>query len=188
MVEPLLLIDISNPNILCKGKSDRNGLIQQIVTYVRDGKTITRKQWVRSEFAEHAKQNEEEKKKALIRKMERDRKKHEKDIQISKEEQEKRDNAERLRIERERLQDRQDNAMSEEEKEIIRHKKKLSKLSKEEQEKREKNARKLKRDEESRNSSNKDSKSRFGQEEKTRADSRQQSNEMLQRYKENATL
>jgi len=58
-----------------KGKSDRNGLVQQILTYVRDGRTITRKQWVRSEFADHAKKNEEEKKDVLLREQERERRK-----------------------------------------------------------------------------------------------------------------
>ena len=46
---------------LQKGRSDRNGLLPQRITYVREGRTITRKQWVRSEFADHAKKNEEEK-------------------------------------------------------------------------------------------------------------------------------
>ncbi|AID50450.1 hypothetical protein [Bacillus phage CP-51] len=55
-----------------KGKSDRNGLVQQILTYVRDGRTVTRKQWVRSEFADHAKKNEEEKKDTLLREKQRE--------------------------------------------------------------------------------------------------------------------
>lgn len=50
---------------ISKSKSNRDGLIQQIITYVRDGRTITRKQWVRSTFAEHAKKNEEQKRKQL---------------------------------------------------------------------------------------------------------------------------
>lgn len=54
-----------------KGKSNRDGLIQQVITYVRDGRTITRKQWVRSEFADHAKKNEEEKKEDMIKEKER---------------------------------------------------------------------------------------------------------------------
>lgn len=55
--EVLLVIDIT------KGKSDRSGLIQQVVTYVKDGRTVTRKQWVRSGFADHAKLANEQKKK-----------------------------------------------------------------------------------------------------------------------------
>lgn len=53
----LLVIDIE------KGKSDRSGLIQQVVTYIKDGRTVTRKQWVRSGFADHAKLASEQKKK-----------------------------------------------------------------------------------------------------------------------------
>uniref|UniRef100_A0AAU8BD51 Uncharacterized protein n=1 Tax=Bacillus phage Adastra TaxID=3143958 RepID=A0AAU8BD51_9CAUD len=53
----LLVVDLS------KGKSDRSGLIQQVVTYVKDGRTVTRKQWVRSGFADHAKLANEQKKK-----------------------------------------------------------------------------------------------------------------------------
>lgn len=45
-----------------KSKDTRNGLTQEVVTYVRDGHTVTRKQWVRNNFAEHAKQAEEHKK------------------------------------------------------------------------------------------------------------------------------
>jgi hypothetical protein len=64
--QPLLTIDLE------KGKSDRDGLIQQIVTYVRDGHTVTRKQWVRSTFADHAKKNEEEKKQTMLNEKERE--------------------------------------------------------------------------------------------------------------------
>lgn len=63
---------------LSKAKSDRDGLIQQVVTYVRDGRTVTRKQWVRSEFAEHAKKSEEQKRQAEAnaKKRENDKQKH----------------------------------------------------------------------------------------------------------------
>lgn len=84
--EPLLLIseDLSifqksmESTDLRKAKSDRDGLIQQIVTYVRDGRTVTRKQWVRSEFAEHAKKSEEQKRQSELneKKRERDKDKH----------------------------------------------------------------------------------------------------------------
>lgn len=57
---------------LKKGKGNRDGLVQQIVTYIKDGKTVTRKQWVRSEFADHARKNEEEKKKTLLEEQERE--------------------------------------------------------------------------------------------------------------------
>ena len=49
-----------------KGKGNRDGLVQQIITYVRVGRTVTRKQWVRSEFAEHAKKNEESKRRTEL--------------------------------------------------------------------------------------------------------------------------
>jgi len=72
-MEDLLLLVTTNPGLdLIKGKGNRDGLIQQIVTYVRDGRTVTRKQWVRSEFADHAKKNEEEKKKTLLEEQERE--------------------------------------------------------------------------------------------------------------------
>jgi len=72
--EPLLTIDLE------KGKSDRDGLIQQIVTYVRDGHTVTRKQWVRSTFADHAKKNEEEKKQVEFNQKERESRARQKKI------------------------------------------------------------------------------------------------------------
>jgi len=80
--EPELLIDI------VKGKGNRDGLIQQIVTYVRDGHTVTRKQWVRSEFADHAKKDEEEKKEVMLREKKREEHKRERKL---KEEQDKQD-------------------------------------------------------------------------------------------------
>jgi hypothetical protein len=66
---------------LKKSKSNRDGLIQQIVTYVRDGHTITRKQWVRSTFADHAKKNEEEKKKGLLEEKQKEDAKHTKVVE-----------------------------------------------------------------------------------------------------------
>lgn len=83
-MEPLLLISED----LLKGKGNRDGLIQQIVTYVRDGRTITRKQWVRSEFADHAKKDEEEKKDVILREQEREQKKRSKDLKDQQEKQE----------------------------------------------------------------------------------------------------
>lgn len=66
---------------LSKSKSDRDGLIQQIVTYVRDGRTVTRKQWVRSEFAEHAKKSEEQKREAELKKEQREKDKQKHNLQ-----------------------------------------------------------------------------------------------------------
>ncbi|MDP4224891.1 MAG: hypothetical protein Q8910_00780 [Bacteroidota bacterium] len=76
--EPLLYVDLSKDKILSKS-NNRQGLVQQIVTYVRDGRTITRKQWVRSEFEKHAKKDEEEKRETLLNEQERARKKRTKD-------------------------------------------------------------------------------------------------------------
>lgn len=85
--EPLLLLLTLNSGMdIQKGKGNRDGLIQQIVTYVRDGHTVTRRQWVRSEFADHAKKDEEEKKDVEVREEKRDIKKRDKNL---KEEQEK---------------------------------------------------------------------------------------------------
>lgn len=78
MDEDLLLVISSKLNDIQKGKGNRDGLIQQIVTYVRDGRTVTRKQWVRSEFADHAKKNEEEKKKTLLEQQEKQDKQRQK--------------------------------------------------------------------------------------------------------------
>ena len=69
-MDELLVIHLDEP--LQKGKGNRDGLVQQIITYVKDGRTVTRKQWVRSEFADHAKKNEEEKKKTLLKEQERE--------------------------------------------------------------------------------------------------------------------
>ncbi len=44
MDKDILLVVMLNHS--AKGKSDRSGLIQQVVTYVKDGRTVTRKQWV----------------------------------------------------------------------------------------------------------------------------------------------
>lgn len=64
------LNDVDEP--LVKGKGNRDGLVQQIITYVKDGRTVTRKQWVRSEFADHARKNAEERKKTLLREEDRE--------------------------------------------------------------------------------------------------------------------
>lgn len=72
--EDLLKVQKSIENTdLIKGRESREGLIQQIVTYVRDGRTVTRKQWVRSEFAEHAKKNEEQKRLAELKRKDKDK-------------------------------------------------------------------------------------------------------------------
>jgi hypothetical protein len=107
-MEPLLLISEKLRMIqkgeldmdLQKGKGNRDGLIQQIVTYVRDGHTITRKQWVRSEFADHAKKNEEEKKDTLLKEQERKENKRKKDLHDENEKQITQDKRARKRVEK----------------------------------------------------------------------------------------
>ena len=77
-----------------KGRPNRQGLVQQIVTYTRDGKTVTRMQWVRSEFEKHSKKDEEEKKEALLNERLRERKKNESDRKKAQMEQMDRDSRE----------------------------------------------------------------------------------------------
>lgn len=96
--EPLLLLSDKLFD-LQKGKGNRDGLIQQIVTYVRDGRTVTRKQWVRSEFADHAKKDEEEKKDVEVHKQERQRKQREKNL---KDGQDKQINADKRALKKEK--------------------------------------------------------------------------------------
>lgn len=78
--EPLLLI-----SDLIKGMGNRDGLVQQVITYVRDGKTVVRKQWVRSEFAEHAKNNEKNRKKKLVQDENKEEKKHKTKLELAAE-------------------------------------------------------------------------------------------------------
>ena len=106
-MEPLLLISdklkaIQDNSDLSKGKGNRDGLIQQVVTYVRDGHTITRKQWVRSEFADHAKKNEEEKKKTLLNEEEREENKRRNDIADQNAKAETQDKRAKRRVEKQK--------------------------------------------------------------------------------------
>ena len=86
MGEPILLL---SPKLgdMQKSRTSRDGLIQQIVTYVRDGRTVTRKQWVRSEFADHAKKDQEERRKQLLKEEKENKKNREKEIASQKEKQ-----------------------------------------------------------------------------------------------------
>jgi len=74
-----LLFLIPLDDFIFKAGGGRGGLIQSIVTYVRNGHTITRKQWVRSEFEKHAKKDEEEKRETILRMKEREKDKKKKD-------------------------------------------------------------------------------------------------------------
>jgi len=75
-----LLFLIPLDDFIFKAGGGRGGLIQSIVTYVRNGHTITRKQWVRSEFEKHAKKDEEEKRETILRMKEREKNKKKKDL------------------------------------------------------------------------------------------------------------
>lgn len=94
----LLLIDLN------KSKGKRQGLIQTVITYVRNGKTVTRKQWVRSEYAQHAKKNEEEKKEAMIRKQEREEEKKKKELEELQESDTSQDDKERRKMEKRQME------------------------------------------------------------------------------------
>jgi len=172
MEEPLLLLSLDDMD-LSKGKSNRDGLIQQIVTYVRDGHTVTRKQWVRSEFADHAKKNEEEKKKTLLEEQEREDAKRKRDIAENNEKKRNQDKRAhkklKARVEEEsgakhgRVHHMTDRQMEDYKKKL----KKRAKDSKKEEEKRKEQSKNKK------DNKKKDSKhGRFGQSDQTRADNK----------------
>ena len=176
--EPLLLLSDSLDSLqksiemdLQKSKSNRDGLIQQIVTYVRDGHTITRKQWVRSTFADHAKKNEEEKKKDMIKDKEKEEAKntkkideenakmHTKDVrakkkQVAQAEEELGRKARNKKIDNPHMD---------------KYKKELDKRKKHEEDERKK---KDKHDKDSKGKAKKDKRSSYGQQDQTRADNK----------------
>ena len=86
------------------GKGKREGLIQTVITYVRNGKVITRKQWVRSEYAKHAKKNEEEKKEVMVRQAEREKEKKKRELEEMQEKEDKQGDKERKKLERRQLE------------------------------------------------------------------------------------
>lgn len=89
---------------ITKSKGKREGLIQTVITYVRNGKTITRKQWVRSEYAQHAKKNEEEKKEAMIRKQEKEEEKKKRELEELQESDTSQDDKERRKLEKRQME------------------------------------------------------------------------------------
>lgn len=149
-----------------KGRSDRNGLVQQIITYVRDGRTITRKQWVRSEFADHAKKNEEEKKDTLVHQEEKKNKARKKQQADEAEKKEHADNRSHIK----HLRQEEKETHSEQVHHTIDRIKKLTKQESKQHEKDEK--RRRHRD------ANKDKEkhSAYGQADQTKADNKQQQN------------
>lgn len=160
--------------LLMKGKGNRDGLVQQIITYVKDGRTVTRKQWVRSEFADHAKKNEEEKKKTLLKEEEREEVKRRNEL---KEQQEKArhqdERAHKKKVkEKEELEEKIGVHKPHVSKQgISDYKKKMKRLRKQEEEERKK------QDTKNKNHSKKEKKhSAFGQAESTRKQNKDDEN------------
>lgn len=174
----MLLLISDNEDLIEKGKGNRDGLIQQIVTYVRDGHTITRKQWVRSEFADHAKKNEEEKKKTMLKEEEREKlaEKH----KLEEENLKHRHGDERARKkqakEEEKMFGRKGRDHKAVDPELDKYKKKLDKKKKENTKERKKEDEKKKQKE---RKSKKEAHSRYGQSDQTKADNKQEVKLML---------
>lgn len=171
----IFLIYENDVEELIKGKGNRDGLVQQIITYVKDGKTVTRKQWVRSEFADHAKKNEEEKKKTLLKEEEREEKKRRNDLREQAEKaknQDARTHKKKVK-EKEELEEkigaRKTHTVSKDG--ISEYKKKMEKLKKQEKEEKEK------QDTKNKNHNKKEKKhSSFGQAESTRKQNKDEEN------------
>lgn len=176
MEDILFLVDLDTGHDLVKGKSNRDGLIQQVVTYVRDGHTVTRKQWVRSEFADHAKKNEEEKKKTLIEEQQRADNKHKKQLQeiAAKKKTEDKRTSRKVKERAEKLSAHK-GVHKVSDKQLEEYKKKLKKKTKdtkkEEKERKEAQSKNSKKDGKKATT---DPHSRFGQSDQTRAESRAQ--------------
>lgn len=187
-MEPLLLISDKLRSIqkseidgmdLQKGKSNRDGLIQQIVTYVRDGHTVTRKQWVRSEFADHAKKNEEEKKETMLKEEERKENKRRNDIKDQNAKQATQDKKAKRRIEKQKEEQEAHGSHSRNKKvnsdAIDAYKKKLAKKRKEEEQKRKEEDKKQKSKEKK---DKKKGHGAYGQQDQTKADNKAEANMM----------
>jgi hypothetical protein len=176
MSDVLLLVYENDVEELIKGKGNRDGLVQQIITYVKDGKTVTRKQWVRSEFADHAKKNEEEKKKTLLKEEEREERKRKNDLRDQEEKARNQDK----RIHKKKVKEKQEleeklgahsrpHTVSKDG--ISEYKKKMEKLRKQEEEERKK------QDSKNKNHSKKEKKhGAFGQAESTRKQNKDDEN------------
>ena len=177
MPEILLLIYENDVEELIKGKGNRDGLVQQIVTYVKDGKTVTRKQWVRSEFADHARKNEEEKKKTLLKEEEREERKRKNELAEQQEKarnQDKRAHKKKVK-QKEELEEKIGAHSSHhgvDKTGIAEYKKKMKKLHKKEEEERKK------QDTKNKNHTKKEEKkhSAFGQAESTRKQNKDEEN------------
>lgn len=172
---------------LNKSNNNKNGLIQQVITYVRDGKVITRKQWVRSEFADHAKKNEEQKKKAILNQAKKEQKKHERDIEESNLKHALKDMADRRKLEASKR--KLEEPKTEEEKEqYAKRKDLLSRTRKEEIERQEEDIRRKNKNAKEKTKNAKENRTSYGQEEQTRADSKREIDNIVRLHRDNATL
>jgi hypothetical protein len=176
--EPLLLLSEDLCELqksmemdLYKGKGNRDGLVQQIITYIRDGHTVTRRQWVRSEFADHAKKNEEEKKQAMLREEEREREKHDREVEeqnIKARHQDERARKKQKKREQEELGIKPHKKIVD--KELYKYKKQLERQRKKEEEERKKQEKKDKAKQ--RKAKKQAEHARYGQADQTRADNK----------------
>ncbi|MMZ43519.1 hypothetical protein D1872_50710 [compost metagenome] len=157
---------------LNKGKGNRDGLIQQVVTYVRDGRTVTRKQWVRSEFADHAKKNEEEKKKTLLEQQEREDRKHQKIIAENNQKKRNEDKREHKKLKTREAENASHGRVHKvTDKQLEEYKRKLKEKNK--KSKKEEKERKEQQTKDNKKETKKESKhSRYGQSDQTRADNK----------------
>lgn len=158
-----------------KGYGNRDGLIQQVITYVRDGRVVTRKQWVKSDYADHAKKNQEQKKRTLLKQAEKELEKEKKDleeaydkriiedrqarekIQRGKEEQERKTLGDELFEYRKQLREKMEDADKQRQEDIEQANNKKRKDEKEQKNK-------------------KDDKSRYGQQEQSKDSNKQEEN------------
>jgi hypothetical protein len=176
MDEDLLLILSSKLYDIQKGKGNRDGLIQQIVTYVRDGRTVTRKQWVRSEFADHAKKNEEEKKRTMLDEKAKEDKAHRE--KVAKENEKKANQDKRAKKKQEKEEDKELGHKGRvHHADTDQYKEKLKKIAKENKkdDKKKKDQAQGKEDTKEKKDK-KDTRGRYGQADQTKADNKAQDN------------
>lgn len=167
---------IEEPLIKAGAKGKREGLIQTIVTYVRNGRVITRKQWVRSEFAQHAKKNEEERKRAMLRRAERLKEKYEQDRLEAQEEYDRHGEIERRKMERRQMQwalENTEELLGDMDEVLKEHYKRAKKRKfEEEEEKREEDLKRQSKKRKEEKEEKKEKKAAFGEKKTTEQDAR----------------
>lgn len=167
-----------------KGKGNRDGLVQQIITYVRDGRTVTRKQWVRSEFAEHAKKNEESKRRTELNQKVREdnaRTRRLQDSQYHKDVEDRRAKAKQKHRKKELEESSTHHSGGSHVKDVLSDtKKKLARMHKQEETKKREEQQKKDREKTNSKTKDKDKRSRFGQSDQTRADNKADMNTATQ--------